>query len=668
MLVQLQPRALDQLRREGSVLALVRLANQPLQHHSGNRRQAPLDSLKRQAHLVARILALAFLVKRSKRELLDLELLAQAALVRLALAPTLPRPSVARVQAVSAQQQTQLPSLFLVSISLSLYTRRSLKEYGITGSTQTGTSGFGTSTTPAFGQSTTGTTGFGQTNQQQTGFGGFGQKPAGTTTTGGFGGFGTGFGSTATSKPATSFSFNPAGTQTGTTGTTGFGGFGGTGTGTTGFGTTQTSQGGGLFGANKPATGGPSLFGGNQTQTTGTTFGSFGTGQTGGFGTSGGGLFGQKPAGTTGTTSLFGNTQGTGTGFGGFGTQQTSGTGTFSLPTTGGLTSFGASGLQAGQQQQPLIATVDKNPYGTNPLFDTSKQPTSGAKTGPSAVALESPGKKPTSPHYPMAPRVVSKIKLRGFAFTPTSRTATKKMSSLEGIDDSAVLGVGAFTPRPSNKKLVFDKVTTDDISALVNKKTTTPKTLFDPKLELVASKKKETKSAAEQTARPSSASSSSTMNDVPPAALSAASSRHGYYSSPTLEALESMTEEELKHVENFVVGRQGYGEIRFKKPVDLSKYDVHEIMGKLVIIEERTVVVYPDESEKPPEGQGLNVPAVVKLERCYSIDKDTKQPIKDPEHPRAKMFAAKLRNREGVKFIDYDINRGIWEFEVERF
>lgn len=550
------------------------------------------------------------------------------------------------------------------------------------GSTQPATGGFGSTTsTPAFGQQQNQTPAFGQPQQQQsTGFGGFGQKPAGTTTTGGFGapattgGFGTGgFGSTATSKPATGgFSFNTPG-QTGTT-STGFGGFGTSGT-TGGFGTTTTSQPGGtgLFGANKPATSTPSLFGNTQTTTTG----GFGTtGQTNtGFGSTG--LFGaNKPAGTT--PSLFGNTQTGTTGFGGFGTQQQQQQpqNSFTLPTSGGLTSFGT--MQPGQQnQQPLVATVDKNPYGTNPLFDTSKQGLTGAggiKTGPSAVALEDT-KKPTAPHYPMSPRVVSKIKLRGFTFTPTPKqTTNKRMSALEGISDDAVLGEGAFSPRFGNKKLIFKKgVNPTDVDSLISKKNDHPRVLFDPKSELAAAKKTSSPLMSSSTTTTATTKSSSSTgmtlsHQASGPSYASASEKEGYYLSPTLEALQGMTQEELKHVEKFTVGRRGYGEVKFDVPVDLSKLDPHDIMGKLVVIAEKRVIVYPDESQKAPQGTELNVPAIVRLEKCFSTDKDTKKPITDPEHPRFKLFVERLKARPGVEFIDYDKESGTWTFRVDSF
>ncbi|KAG0164768.1 hypothetical protein DFQ28_007701 [Apophysomyces sp. BC1034] len=545
--------------------------------------------------------------------------------------------------------------------------------FGSTASTtQPAAGGFGAAaTTPAFGQPAAGATGFGQPAQQQTGFGGFGQKPAGATTTPGFGtGFGTGFGSAAASKPATSFSFGAtSAAPSATTGATGFGGFGATTTGATGFGAAQTSQPGGLFGANKPAAT-TSLFGNTQQQSAVPSFGFGGGQQSTGFG-AGGGMFGQKPTATaTGTTSLFGNTQLGGTAStGGFG-QTAQGTGAFTLPAQGGMTSFGISGLPLGQQQQPLVASVDKNPYGSNALFDTLNPAGTANKPEPSAVAIANPVKKTVAPHYPMSPRAVSKIKLRGFTFSPVSKSATKKTGSLDGISDDAVLGEGAFTPRPSCKKLVIDgSINKANITAIVNKSSEKPKILFDPKLELLAAKehKPVTISNTRSVGNQERSASSDKNNATHHPSLVPVAVKEGYYCSPTLEVLSTMSKEDLKRVEKFVVGRHGYGEVRFIEPVDLSDLDLNDIMGGIVVFEEKSIVIYPDNA-KPPEGKGLNALAIVKLENCYSIDKDTKKPIKDPEHPRFKLFLQKLRKREGVEFVDYDVTKGIWTFKARRF
>lgn len=416
-----------------------------------------------------------------------------------------------------------------------------------------------------------------------------------------------------------------------------------------------------------------------------TGFGGFGTGQTN---TQSGGLFGQKPAATGLGGGLFGNnnTLGagntTGGGFGSFGQQQQGGQ--FSLPAQGGLTSFGANPLQ---QQQHLVATVDKNPYGSNPLFDLSKVSndiSNGAKNGPSAVALDSSSRKSQSHHYPISPRIASKIKLRGFSF-PNGKPANGNRkstfnSSLDGISDDAVLGAGAFAPRGGNKKMVFDSnVDAANIVALVNngKKTEKRRVMFDPNLEYVAKKENNasddtptsTITESNTSVTLTTTTTTTTTTTAPrTASVSSAAIQNGYYISPTLETLSGMSNENLKRVQNLIVGRKGYGEIKFEGAVDLSDTVLDEIMGNIVVIEDKKVVVYPDEDSKPPKGTKLNVPAVVRLDNCFALDKNTGAAIKDPKHPRFLVFKEKLRTRPMVKFVNYEDATGAWQFKVEGF
>lgn len=384
----------------------------------------------------------------------------------------------------------------------------------------------------------------------------------------------------------------------------------------------------------------------------------------------------------------------TNSGFGGFGQQQ-QGTNSFNLPAQGGLTSFGTNPLQPGMQQQPLIATVDKNPYGNNPLFDLSKVPNtpSGFKSGASAVALEGSSRKSNNAHYPISPRVVSKIKLRGFNFHPAKSSARQaSTTNLEGISDDAVLGSGAFAPRTHNKKLIFDNdIDAASIGNLVDSKNSDKRrVMFDPQLEYVAAKESNatgsTSAAAtpattktttttttiisEVTATKGAPSTSSSNSSNKNAASSSASNvalKNDYYISPSLDTLANMPKEGLKHVQNLVVGRKGYGEIRFDQPVDLTDVVIEDIMGNIVVIEEKTVVVYPDQENKPAKGTQLNLPAIIKIENCFSHDKNTGAPIKDPAHPRFSLFKERLRKRENVEFIDYTDN-GEWTFKVQEF
>ncbi|ANB13427.1 Nup145p [Sugiyamaella lignohabitans] len=144
-----------------------------------------------------------------------------------------------------------------------------------------------------------------------------------------------------------------------------------------------------------------------------------------------------------------------------------------------------------------------------------------------------------------------------------------------------------------------------------------------------------------------------------------------GYWISPSLSTLSSLSRRQLEHVDNLTIGRHGYGQLVYPQPVDLSDVDLSEILGNIVIFGNLSVCVYPDESKKAPEGEKLNVPAIITLEKTFAIDKKTNQYIKDPVDPR--LIKHKLRLRKtiesrGGEFLSYDFDNGLWVFRVPHF
>jgi nuclear pore complex protein Nup98-Nup96 len=84
-----------------------------------------------------------------------------------------------------------------------------------------------------------------------------------------------------------------------------------------------------------------------------------------------------------------------------------------------------------------------------------------------------------------------------------------------------------------------------------------------------------------------------------------------------------------------------------------------------------KEVVVYPEDNNKPPLGEGLNCPAIVSLERVWPIDKITKNPIKFPAKLQALGYEDILRKacqRLGADFIVYAPETGLWTFKVKFF
>ncbi|KAJ2561870.1 hypothetical protein IW140_006524, partial [Coemansia sp. RSA 1813] len=64
-------------------------------------------------------------------------------------------------------------------------------------------------------------------------------------------------------------------------------------------------------------------------------------------------------------------------------------------------------------------------------------------------------------------------------------------------------------------------------------------------------------------------------------------------------------------------------GQVSFSKPVDLTTVgSLSAIGGGVVLLDDHVCAVYPDESNKPPRGQGLNVAAVISLHGCWPTDR----------------------------------------------
>ncbi|GFZ18294.1 nucleoporin autopeptidase [Actinidia rufa] len=111
---------------------------------------------------------------------------------------------------------------------------------------------------------------------------------------------------------------------------------------------------------------------------------------------------------------------------------------------------------------------------------------------------------------------------------------------------------------------------------------------------------------------------------------------RHSdYYTQPRIQELAAMERAQpgfFRHVKDFVVGRNGYGSIRFIEETDVRRLDLESV----VQFNNREVIVYMDESKKPPVGQGLNKPAEAE--------------------------------DQGAEFVSYDPIKGEWKFRVNHF
>ncbi|XP_014858981.1 PREDICTED: nuclear pore complex protein Nup98-Nup96 [Poecilia mexicana] len=548
---------------------------------------------------------------------------------------------------------------------------------GLFGTTQTSTAtGFGTGS-GLFGQSNAG---FGTVGTQPSLFG---NKP-------------TGFGTATTS--ASSF-----GTNTGL--------FGnkpaltlGTGTNTSTFGFGASPAGAGLFG-NKLATGG------------------LGTGLGANFATVG-----------TGTT-LFGNTQNKpgmapGT-LGGFGTGGFSGGGSSlgfgATQQPVALTDPNANAAQQAILQQQLNVLA-YSPYGDSPLFrnplsDPKKKEERLKPTNPTAQkALTTPT------HYKLTPRPATKVRPKALTSSGTS-----KSQLFDGLDDDEPsLTNGAFVPRKSIKKLVLKNLSSsqysssslnkdsDDLASPSEYPQNGHSQVEDDEVPGVSGRADDdpevtqfyvnpiAKPIPQGRAQPSLQDTISDLNmhkqprnglelssdDVSasfgddslqedreeeeeeqqqeakpsPHPAGIVLNRVGYYTIPPLDDLAEMLDENGECVvENFTVGRKGYGSVFFPGEVNLTGLNLDEI----VHFRRKEVIVYPDDKNKPPEGEGLNRRAEVTLDGVWPNDKTTCAQIRSPERLTDMNYEGRLEKasrKQGARFLEYRPETGSWVFEVSHF
>ncbi|XP_019903834.2 nuclear pore complex protein Nup98-Nup96 isoform X2 [Esox lucius] len=535
-------------------------------------------------------------------------------------------------------------------------------------------------TTPATGFGT-GTGLFGQTN---TAFGNVGTQQSL------FGNKTAGFGATTTSAPSFGtgtglFGSKPALTL-------------GTGTNTSNFGFGPTAAGGGLFG-NKTAAGG------------------LGTGLGAGFGAVGTGpmsLFGNNKTLTSnlGTMGAFGN-QGftTGTSTLGFGAPQ--------QPVA--LTDPNAAAAQQAVLQQQINALA-YSPFGDSPLF---RNPLSDPKKKEERLKPTNPAaqKALTTPtHYKLTPRPATRVRPK--ALTSSGSSKSQLFDGLD--DDEPSLTNGAFMPRKSIKKLVLKNLNgsslysspinrdTDDLgsppeyplnglSASVDEDDDVREVVeagIEDDLEI---NKFYTNPIAKPVPQPSLQDTISELNahrvghggrnglevssedislgedsiqeereeveqEAAPHPAGILLSRVGYYTIPAMDELAKMVDENGECVvENFTVGRRGYGSVFFHGEVNVTGLNLDEI----VHFRRKEVIIYPDDKNKPPVGEGLNRRAEVTLDGVWPNDKTTCTQIKSPERLSEMNYEGRLENasrKQGARFLEYRPETGSWVFEVAHF
>lgn len=138
------------------------------------------------------------------------------------------------------------------------------------------------------------------------------------------------------------------------------------------------------------------------------------------------------------------------------------------------------------------------------------------------------------------------------------------------------------------------------------------------------------------------------------------------YYVEPAMEDLAANERPGFcGQVKDFVVGRHGYGSIKFLGETDVRNLNLESI----VQFNMREVIVYADEKLKPPVGQELNKPAEITLLNVTCVDKNTgKQYTDGPRVDNYRRLLMKKALEKGAEFISFDPTKGEWRFKVEHF
>jgi len=128
-----------------------------------------------------------------------------------------------------------------------------------------------------------------------------------------------------------------------------------------------------------------------------------------------------------------------------------------------------------------------------------------------------------------------------------------------------------------------------------------------------------------------------------------------------------ALTPDELRQVRDLTIHRPRVGEVTFHGDIDLVRERrILEELPQVVRLDPGEVVLYPDASSKPAEGEGLNRPATITLFQCMPPNS---APFPDADSKmRYRTRIAQMTEQKGARFVDYDCDRGIWQFRVEHF
>ncbi|XP_028967287.1 nuclear pore complex protein Nup98-Nup96 [Galendromus occidentalis] len=523
-----------------------------------------------------------------------------------------------------------------------------------------------------------------------------------------------GFGNTTAPKPA--FGFNNTATPTATTqAATPFGApkpFGAT---TPAFGTSTASPFGATTSQAKPAvsfgtpTFNTSNFGNRGFGTTGSTFGAPApTSSTFTFGptttTQSNNIFGAKPTTTSAPFSFTTPTTGsmfnsappaTSQPFGSFGTPALGST----FGATPGTGFFNSSATNLGGQNQSsnLSDEIARNrqhimmislPLGGDPFFkcEVKKDPIRPTSLAAQKSILE----RTVKPNTPPAPK--AKV-------IPVNRSVSHAslFAGLEDGDNSALgpspkmLTIRPKMPECFSSPSIFQPSTSRNTSLEVEKPpepaalaqtqvveepcTSSPpihSTPYNPKTRLQSPVRQDMNPIPEEESSLQLAPEKSILHGTEEPSpenensIGVKCTRHDYYTKPALNTLKLDRNGDC-FVENFIIGRKDFGHMVVLGKMNIANLNIDET----VLFRRKEITVYPDESNKPPVGQGLNRKAEITLESVYPLNRGTRDVMRNPQQLIDSKFRDKLESytlKMGAIFLDYDEYTGVWVFRVDHF
>eukprot|EP00435_Cladocopium_sp_Y103_P059503 s485_g21.t1 len=126
---------------------------------------------------------------------------------------------------------------------------------------------------------------------------------------------------------------------------------------------------------------------------------------------------------------------------------------------------------------------------------------------------------------------------------------------------------------------------------------------------------------------------------------------------------LNLLSDEELRHVRDLTISREGVGTITFEGETDCSNLDFQNI----VRLEVGEVLVYPHPKTKPEVGVGLNKAATVTMYQCWPPNGTMlAQDLEQQEEYKRRIKV--MTEEKKARFIDYDCMTGVWKFGVDHF